>query len=128
MKGMRTFRLEITVNEPHEMQVLQGCDYLRGVEPRAILGQALSRSRLKCAEKLASHAILHAKVKVPLGLEGVIQSNNERVVGCCKYFLLGQRALDLFPFNHFFFGQDCGSTSSKHCIHHGWRGGGREVV
>ena len=99
---MLTLWFQITINESHEMQVLKGSNHLRGVEPRPLLGQTPPRPRLERTKEFPSHAVLHTKVKIPLGLERVVQSHDERMICGGKNLLLSQRPLDLFAFNHFF--------------------------
>lgn len=88
------------------MQVLERCHHLRGIKSRPVFWQALAWPRLQCAEELASHAVLHAKVQIAFALKRVIQRHDERVVRRSKDLLLGQRPFDLFPLNHFALGQN----------------------
>lgn len=104
---IRTFRLQVPVNKPHKVQVFQCCRNLRSVEPRSVLREALSWPRLECPEELASHAVLHAEVEVVLGLEGVVQRDDEGMICRCEDLLLRQGALDLFPLYHLLLGEDC---------------------
>ena len=86
---MLTLWFQITIDEPHEMQVLESSSHLRGVEPRPLLGQTFARPRLERTEEFPSHAVLHAKVKIPLGLERMVQSHDKRVICGGKNLLLG---------------------------------------
>jgi hypothetical protein len=64
-----TFWLEIAVNESHKMKVLQSGDDFRGVKSRAVFWKALAWPSLERSEKLAAHAVLHAKIKILFGLK-----------------------------------------------------------
>ena len=90
------------------MQILQGSRYLGGVEASVFLGDALPRASLQSAEKLATTAVFHAEVQVVLGLERMVQGDDERVVAGGENFLLGEGSLDLVPLDHLLLAQDYG--------------------
>ena len=115
-KEGRTLGLEVAVDEAHEVEVLERCDDLGGVELGVLLGQALARSRLQRAEELAAEAVLHAcqvraaagedevalragreseeggrtEVQVVVRLERVVQGDDERVVRAGEDLLLDE--------------------------------------
>jgi hypothetical protein len=99
--------LQVSVDETHQVQVFQRGGDLGSVESRRIFVDALVRSGLKSAEKLAAAAVLHAEVEVIFRLERVVESNNKRVVAGGKNFLLGQGTLDLIALDHLLLAQDC---------------------
>lgn len=99
------FRLEISVNVAHEMQVLERSSDLGSVELRVCLSHTLALSGLQSPEKLASHAVLHTEIEVVVGLEGVVESHNEGVVGRGENLLLCKRPLDLVSLDHLLLGQ-----------------------
>lgn len=59
-----TFRLQISVDEPHEVQVLQRRCHLGRVESGLIFQKALPGSRLEGPEEFPAHAVFHAEVEV----------------------------------------------------------------
>ena len=61
----------------------------------------MSRSKIPL-----THAVLHAEVEVVLGLEGVIECDDKRMIRRRKDLLLRQCTLDLFPLYHLLLGQD----------------------
>lgn len=60
-RGGLTLRLEVPVDEAHQMEVLERGDHLGSVEPRVLLRQTLARPGLERAEELAAHAVLGGK-------------------------------------------------------------------
>jgi hypothetical protein len=84
------------------MKIFQSSSHLGRVKPCAILWQALAGSSLKCAKEFAAHTVFHTEVEVFVGLEGVVEGDNERMVGGGQNLLLGQSTLDLLPCNHLF--------------------------
>lgn len=56
----RTLRLEVAVDEAHQVQVLERGDDFGRVELGVLFGQALARSRLERTEKFATEAVFHA--------------------------------------------------------------------
>ena len=62
MRMGRTLGLEVTIDETHEVQVLQRGYDLSCVEPSGILWKAFPRAALKRPKEFASHAVLHAMV------------------------------------------------------------------
>src|SRR6266446_6115084 len=58
----RTLGLKVTIDEPHEMQVLQRGYYLSCVEPSGIFWKAFPWPTLKRSEEFTPHAVLHAVV------------------------------------------------------------------
>ena len=109
MDGL-TLRLQIAIDKPHQMQILQCSCHLGRIEARRILVHALIRPRLQRAEELAAGAVFHAQVQVVVGLETVVQRDNKRMVRRGQNLLLGERALDLVALDHFLFGEYCTST------------------
>jgi len=101
-----TLRLEVSVDETHQMQVLQRSCHLGSIETRIILRDALAGSSLQSSEELSTTAILHAEVKVVFGLERMVESNDEGMVACSKDLLFSQRSLDLVALDHLLFAQD----------------------
>ena len=102
-----TLWLQISVDETHKMQVFQRSDDLGCVESSVFFGQALPRSGLQRTEELASHAIFHAEIKVIFGLEGVVEGDDEGMVGRCENLLLCHDALDLVALDHLLLAQHC---------------------
>lgn len=43
-----TFRLEVSIDEAHQVQILERCRHLARVKASIIFGYALSRTSLKC--------------------------------------------------------------------------------
>jgi hypothetical protein len=82
-----TLRLEVTIDESHQMQVLQRRCYLCSVEPSVFLCKAFAGSRLERSEKLSAHAVVEHEEEVGVGLKGVVEGDNEWVVGGRKDFL-----------------------------------------
>lgn len=75
------------------MQILQRGDDFRRIKPRVFLWQALARSCLKGTKEFTTHTVLHAKVQILFGLEGVKERDDEGMIGSRQDFLLrGQRA------------------------------------
>lgn len=54
-----TLRLEVSVDEPHEVEVLESGDDFCSVELGVLLGQTLAWSGLQRSEELPTHAVLH---------------------------------------------------------------------
>lgn len=102
-----TLGLEITVDETHQMKVLQGGSDLCGVETRIVLWYTLAGACLQGSEELAAAAVLHAQIEVVLGLEGVIKSDDERVIAGRENLLLGEGSLDLVALDHLLLAQYC---------------------
>src|SRR5689334_21515115 len=95
-----TFWLQIPVNETHQVQVLQRRRHLGRVEPGVFLGYALPRPRLQRTEELPATAVFHAEVEIVLGLERVVERDDEWVIARRQNLLLRQRPLDLVPLDH----------------------------
>ena len=104
-----TFRLQVSVYEPHQVQVLERSSHFSCIESCGILIDALVRPCLQSSEELSSAAVLHTQVKMVLGLERVIQRHDERMVASRKDFLLGESTLDLVALDHLLLRQDCRS-------------------
>ena len=85
---------------------------MRFLELGRLLVNALVRAGLQGAEELAAAAVLHAEVEMVLGLEGVVEGDDERVVGGGEDLLLGERALDLVALDHLLFRQHCSGVSA----------------
>ena len=59
---MRTFRLEISVDEAHEMEVFECGSNFGGVEAGSVFVDTLVGPGLQSSEELASTAVFHAEV------------------------------------------------------------------
>ncbi len=60
----------------------------------------------RTSEELSTAAVLHTQVEIILGLEGVIERHNERMVTGSEDLLLRQRPFDFVPLDHFFLTQN----------------------
>lgn len=87
------------------MQIFQRSNDLGSIESRVVFRDALARSSLQGSEKFTSTAILHAQVQMLLGLERVVEGDNERVIARGEDFLLSQRSLNLVSFDHLLLAQ-----------------------
>jgi hypothetical protein len=106
MAAVLTFRFEVTVDETHQMEVLECGRDLGGIKACILFAHTFVRSGLKCSEELSSTAILHAEIQMILGLERVVQSDNKWMVAGRQNFLFGKCPFDLISLDHFFFAQD----------------------
>lgn len=73
-------RLQVSVDEAHQMQVLQGSGDFGGIESGSILVDALIWSGLESSEEFAATAVFHAEVEVVFRLERVVEGNDKGVV------------------------------------------------
>mmetsp|Transcript_21837 Transcript_21837/g.47931 ORF Transcript_21837/g.47931 Transcript_21837/m.47931 type:complete len:529 (-) Transcript_21837:321-1907(-) len=93
-------RLEVAVDVPEEVEVLQREEDLRGVEPHVLLGEALLGLRHEQLEQLPPLAVLHHKVHVPLRLEPRVHCGEEGMVHFLQHRLLYLHAVDLITVDH----------------------------
>lgn len=75
-----TFRLQIPINKPHQMQILQSGNNFTRIKLRRRLRYAFPRSRLQCSKEFAAGAVFHDEEKVVVVLEGVVEGDDEGVV------------------------------------------------
>lgn len=65
----RTFWLQVTIDEAHQMQIFQRSRDFSCIEAGRVLVYALVRTSLEGSEKLTTTAVFHAEVEVVFGLE-----------------------------------------------------------
>lgn len=112
MTEERTFRLEISIDESHQMEILQcGCD-LSSVEPRIVLAHALVRSSLQRSKEFSATAVLHAQIQVIFRLERVVERDDKGVIAGGQDFLFRKRPFDLVSLDHFLLAQDWNRVSA----------------
>ena len=57
-----TLRLQVAVNETHQVQIFQSSRHFRGVKSCCIFVDAFVRSSLQRAEEFAATAVLHTEI------------------------------------------------------------------
>jgi hypothetical protein len=115
MRMGHTFGLKVSIDETHEVQVLQRGYNLSCIEPSSIFRKALPRPALKCSKKFTSHAVLHAMIQIIIRLKRMVKGHYERVISSSQNLLFGQGALDLFPLNHLLLGKYYFHFLDKNC-------------
>lgn len=128
MDGEHTFGFEVTVNEAHQVQILQRrCD-LGGVEAGVVFAHAFAGSCLQGSEEFAAAAVFHTQVEVVFGLKGVVEGDDEGVVAGGQDLLLGKRSLYLVPLDHFLFAEDCWRSVHIHSQNSNTGGAGSPFI
>mmetsp|Transcript_2535 Transcript_2535/g.9991 ORF Transcript_2535/g.9991 Transcript_2535/m.9991 type:complete len:208 (+) Transcript_2535:1671-2294(+) len=93
-------RLQVAVDEAHQVQVLQRNEHLGGVETRDALGETLPGRVLQSLVQFSPLAELHDEVQVRLRLERAVQRGAERVVHSLQNCALGLHAVQLVAVAH----------------------------
>ena len=93
-------RLQVAVDEAHQVQVLQRHEHLGGVETRDALRETLPGRVLQSLVQFPPLAELHHEVQVRLRLERAVHRGAERVVHSLQNSTLGLHAVQLVAIAH----------------------------
>mmetsp|Transcript_17233 Transcript_17233/g.42736 ORF Transcript_17233/g.42736 Transcript_17233/m.42736 type:complete len:312 (-) Transcript_17233:812-1747(-) len=88
-------RLQVTVNDVHRVQMLQSKHNLRTIKPAPSFRE--SAGLLEVKEELSTAAVLQDEVQLPRVLEGVMESDNKRMVHTVEDLALSLRVHHLVP-------------------------------
>ena len=88
-------QLQVPVDDASLVEVAQGTDYLRGVEPGSILGESSTRFIFQMNKQFSARDVLSDETKTIFCCERVLETDDERMTNCLKDSVLRQGVLHL---------------------------------